>query len=83
MSKTITRWIFFWIYKIYSQRKETERRDDLMYYQMSKEGDKNKFCQEGEKPDIRFFCTGFTMNVEKENKKFNQIYLIEYVRIML
>ena len=63
--------------------KKGERRDDLMYFQMSKEGNKNKFRQEEEKPDIRFFCTGFTMNVERENKKFNQIYLIEYVRIML
>ena len=47
---------FFWIYKIYSQRKETEGRDDLMYFQTSKEGNKNKFRQEEEKPDIRFFA---------------------------
>ena len=73
----------FFGYTKYPPKERREIRDDLMYFQMSKEGDKNKFCQEGEKPDIRFFCTGFTMNVEKENKKFNQIYLIEYVRIML
>ena len=47
---------FFFGYTKYPPKERRERRDDLMYFQMSKEGNKNKFRQEEEKPDIRFFA---------------------------